>query len=145
MRAKLTQALTVGVCLLMLSVSSFASVCQLSCSLPQNHQRSSAAPGHATSASMNRSHCAHMRMRGTCPGSPYSVTNSGCVETPCWRPDVLSSAVKTADIAHSANNQVTALVSDEPGESSMFGSRSVPIQFGRRTTLSSPLHPVLRI
>jgi hypothetical protein len=145
MRAKLTQALTVGVCLLMLCVSSFASVCQLSCSLPQNHQHASAAPGHTTSASMNRSHCAHMQMRGSCRGSLYSVNNSGCVETSCWRPDVLSSAVKTANIAHSANNQVTALVSGEPGESSMFGSSSVPIQIDRRTTLFSPLSPVLRI
>jgi hypothetical protein len=144
MRPRLTRALTVCVCLLMLCVPSFASVCQLSCSLPQNHQHSSATPGHKTLASMNRSHCAHMQMRGACQGSPYSVTNSGCVETPCGRPDVLS-AVKATDIARRANNQVTALVSDEPGASLIFAFNSAPIQFDRRPTLSSPHSPVLRI
>jgi hypothetical protein len=144
MRPRLTRALPVCLCLLMLCVSSFASVCQLSCSLAHDHPHPSVPVGVATPAAITPSHCAHMHVRGAGNGTTVSMSNSGCVQTPCGRPDILSSAAKS-DIALGVDYQVTAVASHSTFDLPGLALSSSSIQLDRRTTPFSPLLSVLRI
>ena len=94
---------------------------------------------------MSHSHCARMQMRNHRDGWPYSVANtSGCVERPCWRPDVFSPAVKAAGSISIANQFAVAAI-DGQVTSFEFLSNFSRTQAARLTAVSPPVSGVLRI
>ena len=100
---RLRQAFTVGLCLLTLCVSSFASTCQIACaSSPIQRHQSSVTCSNAA----HHGHCTHMAMSGVCNGD--SVSSVSCNEPlACWKADLFASAAKASgNFAHSEHHAV---------------------------------------
>lgn len=99
---RLRHAFTVGLCWLMLCVSSFASTCQIACagSPTQQHQPS------ATCWNAHHDHCTHMAMSIKCKGD--SVTSTSCnAPAACWKANLFASAEKApVNFAHTEHHAV---------------------------------------
>src|ERR1035437_10486904 len=130
MRVK--HVLAVGVSVLLLCVSSWASVCELSCSLSHAHpvpkptRGSSAKPAHEVGTSeMNalHSHCGHANMARPSSAANHSFeSTSHCTNAPCVQVQTLSSPVNGRDGAQPGS--VLAVLASVPAVASNILFRS---------------------
>src|ERR1035437_5199452 len=137
MRVK--HVLAVGVSVLLLCVSSWASVCELSCSLSHAHpvpkptRGSSAKPAHEVGTSeMNalHSHCGHANMARPSSAANHSFeSTSHCTNAPCVQVQTLSSPVNGRDGAQPGS--VLAVLASVPAE-----------ECSRFWRLFRPSHPI---
>ncbi len=142
---RLRNTLTVGVCLLLMCASSLVSSCELGCSLSAGHQHVSINESSQEPVAMHASHCAHMLMGCAHHGWANSITQaSGCVQNPCWRPDVSSTAVKDSASPLLADQWAVAAIGGG-AELLHFQSTVSPGRRDLQSALSPPLSRVLRI
>lgn len=127
------QLLAASLSLLLLSVSSWASVCELSCSLSHADPvskptgSSTAKQAHEVGRSeMNaaHSHCGHAKAFRPTGGSNHSFENaSSCMNASCAQAQTLSSPVNGRDITKHHGLRLAVLVSvPAPPSNDLFGS-----------------------
>jgi hypothetical protein len=113
---QIRRAFSIGISLLLLCVPSFASMCDLNCSLPHSVPKlvkhDSTMQPVEPAASMAHSHCGHAAMRhADSSGAKYACEDrSNCSDRPCSRTQVLSSPVGVREnTAQMTQDQVAIL------------------------------------
>jgi|SRR5664279_1222265 len=142
MRQKRTFA--VGIALLMLCVSSFASVCELSCSLPHSaampaHNSASQQPGPA-GVMIVHSHCGDVAVPVSSHPASYNLeSGSNCSGSPCGPTTTFSSPVNARENAVRAVDGQSAILATVSGSAA---SALTHFDLLTRTDLGPPLQPI---
>src|SRR5579862_3568216 len=139
---KLKHAFKVGLCVLTLCVSSFASSCEINCAAPLAHQHHSSATCSKAAVS-HHDHCAHMAMRSS--GQDASLSSASCkAPLPCWKTNLFASATKA--VGNTAQFELNAIAFVSVLGATPATSGTLQSATGRQCQHDSQISPtVLRI